>query len=70
MNELQKYINLVDEVRKLPEVGDPLIRQATQLSGDAKWIMANIIALEAGFDDFVCEIQELWTPEERRGSIF
>lgn len=70
VDELKKYITLVDEVRKLPEIGDPIIREAMYLQNDAKRVIAEIIKLEAGFDDLVCEIQELWTQEERRGSIF
>jgi hypothetical protein len=70
MDELQKFMNLGDEIRKLPEYGDPLLRDAIRLQSDAKRIIADLIKLEAGFDELRMEIHELWSPEERNGTIF
>ena len=38
--ELEKYLDLVEQVRKLPEVGDPIIRQAELIQADAKRVVA------------------------------
>lgn len=70
MMELEKYIDLVDQVRKLPEVGDPIIRQAELIQSDAKRVAAMYLNLEAEFDDLCSDIRELWTKEERHGTFF
>lgn len=70
MLDLEKYLNLVDQVRKLPEVGDPIIRQAELIQADAKRVAAMYLNLEAEFDELCSEIKELWTKEERHGSLF
>ena len=70
MMNIDKYIDLVDRVRALPEVGDPIIRQAEMIQADAKRVLAAHINLEAEFDELCSEIKELWTKEERHGSLF
>ena len=70
MMELEKYLDLVEQVRKLPEVGDPIIRQAELIQADAKRVVAMYLNLEAEFDDLSSEIKELWDKEERRGTLF
>ena len=67
---IDKYIDLVDRVRALPEVGDPIIRQAEMIQSDAKRVVAMYLNLEAEFDDLSSEIKELWDKEERRGTLF
>ncbi len=51
MMNLEKYLDLVEQVRKLPEVGDPIIRQAELIQADAKRVAAMYLNLEAEFDD-------------------
>lgn len=68
--DIDKYINLVERVRALPEVGDPIIRQAEMIQSDAKRVVAMYLNLEAEFDDLSSEIKELWDKEERRGTLF
>ncbi len=70
MMNIDKYIDLVDRVRALPEVGDPIIRQAEMIQSDAKRVVAMYLNLEAEFDDLSSEIKELWDKEERRGTLF
>lgn len=70
MMDLEKYLDLVEQVRKLPEVGDPIIRQAELIQADAKRVAAMYLNLEAEFDDLSSEIKELWDKEERRGTLF
>lgn len=70
MMNIDKYIDLVDRVRALPEVGDPIIRQAEMIQADAKRVVAMYLNLEAEFDDLSSEIKELWDKEERRGTLF
>lgn len=70
MMNIDKYIDLVDRVRALPEVGDPIIRQAEMIQSDAKRVVAMYLNLEAEFDDLSSEIKELWDKEERHGSLF
>lgn len=70
MMELEKYLDLVEQVRKLPEVGDPIIRQAELIQADAKRVVAMYLNLEAEFDDLSSEIKELWDKGERRGTLF
>ena len=70
MMDLEKYLDLVDRVRTLPEVGDPIIRQAEMIQSDAKRVVAMYLNLEAEFDDLSSEIKELWDKEERRGTLF
>ena len=70
MMELEKYLDLVEQVRKLPEVGDPIIRQAELIQADAKRVVAMYLNLEAEFDDLYSDIRELWTKEERDGTVF
>ncbi len=36
MMDLEKYLDLVEQVRKLPEVGAQIIRQAELIQADAK----------------------------------
>lgn len=67
---IDKYIDLVERVRALPEVGDPIIRQAEMIQSDAKRVVAMYLNLEAEFDDLSSEIKELWDKEERRGTLF
>lgn len=70
MMDIEKYLDLVEQVRKLPEIGDPIIRQAELIQADAKRVVAMYLNLEAEFDDLSSEIKELWDKEERRGTIF
>lgn len=70
MMNIDKYIDLVERVRALPEVGDPIIRQAEMIQSDAKRLVAMYLNLEAEFDDLSSEIKELWDKEERRGTLF
>ena len=70
MMNIDKYIYLVERVRALPEVGDPIIRQAEMIQSDAKRVVAMYLNLEAEFDDLSSEIKELWDKEERRGTLF
>ena len=70
MMELEKYLDLVEQVHKLPEVGDPIIRRAELIQADAKRVVAMYLNLEAEFDDLCSDIRELWTKEERRGTLF
>lgn len=70
MMNIDKYIDLVERVRALPEVGDPIIRQAEMIQSDAKRVVAMYLNLEAEFDDLSSEIKELWDKEERRGTLF
>lgn len=70
MMELEKYLDLVEQVHKLPEVGDPIIRQAELIQADAKRVVAMYLNLEAEFDDLSSEIKELWDKGERRGTLF
>ena len=70
MMDIDKYIDLVERVRALPEVGDPIIRQAEMIQSDAKRVVAMYLNLEAEFDDLSSEIKELWDKEERRGTLF
>ena len=70
MMNIDKYIDLVAQVRKLPEVGDPIIRQAEMIQSDAKRLVAMYLNLEAEFDDLCSDIRELWTKEERDGTVF
>ena len=70
MMELEKYLDLVERVRALPEVGDPIIRQAEMIQSDAKRVVAMYLNLEAEVDDLSSEIKELWDKEERRGTLF
>ena len=67
---LEKYFNLVKQVRKLPDVGDPIIRRAELIQVDAKRVVAMCLNLEAEFDDLCSDIRELWTKEERDGTVF
>ena len=67
---IDKYIDLVEQVRALPEVGDVIIRQAEMIQSDAKRVVAMYLNLEAGFDDLYSDIRELWTKEERDGTLF
>ena len=67
---IDKYIDLVERVRALPEVGDSIIRQAEMIQSDAKRVVAMYLNLEAEFDDLSSEIKELWDKEERRGTLF
>lgn len=59
MMNIDKYIDLVERVRALPEVGDPIIRQAEMIQSDAKRVVAMYLNLEAEFDDLSSEIKEL-----------
>lgn len=68
--DLEKYLDLVEQVRKLPEVGDPIIRQAELIQADAKRVAAMYLNLEAEFDDLCSDIRELWTKEECDGTVF
>ena len=70
MMNIDKYIDLVERVRALPEVGDPIIRQAEMIQSDAKRVVAMYLNLEAEVDDLSSEIKELWDKEERRGTLF
>ena len=70
MMELEKYLDLVEQVHKLPEVGDPIIRQAELIQADAKRVVAMYLNLEAEFDDLCSDIRELWTKGERDGTVF
>ena len=70
MMDLEKYLDLVEQVRKLPEVGDPIIRQAELIQADAKRVVAMYLNLEAEFDDLCSDIRELWTKEEHDGTVF
>ena len=70
MMNIDKYIYLVERVRALPEVGDPIIRQAEMIQSDAKRVVAMYLNLEAEFDDLCSDIRELWTKEERDGTVF
>ena len=70
MMNIDKYIDLVERVRALPEVGDPIIRQAEMIQSDAKRVVAMYLNLEAELDDLSSEIKELWDKEERRGTLF
>ena len=70
MMDLEKYLDLVEQVRKLPEVGDPIIRQAELIQADAKRVAAIYLSLEAEFDDLCSDIRKLWTKEERDGTVF
>ena len=70
MMNIDKYIDLVERVRALPEVGDLIIRQAEMIQSDAKRVVAMYLNLEAEFDDLSSEIKELWDKEERRGTLF
>lgn len=70
MLDLENYFSVVEQVRRLPEVGDPIIRQAEMIQADAKRVLAALINLEAEFDELCSEIKELWTKEERHGSLF
>lgn len=42
MMDLEKYLDLVEQVRKPPEVGDPIIRQAELIQADAKAGRCNV----------------------------
>ena len=70
MMDLEKYLDLVEQVRKLPEVGDLIIRQAELIQADAKRVAAMYLNLEAAFDDLCSDIHEHWTKEERDGTVF
>ena len=70
MMNIDKYIDLVERVRALPEVSDPIIRQAELIQADAKRVVAMYLNLEAEFDDLCSDIRELWTKEERDGTVF
>ena len=70
MMELEKYLDLVEQVCKLPEVGDPILRQVELIQADAKRVVAMYLNLEAEFDDLCSDIRELWTKEERDGTVF
>lgn len=67
---LDKFLAVVEEVNKLPEVGDPIIRQAEFIQVDAKRLLGSYLLLEAAFDDLTSEINELWSQEERNGTYF
>lgn len=67
---LDKFLAVVEEVKKLPEVGDPIIRQAEFIQADAKRLLGSYLLLEAAFDDLTSEIVELWSQEERNGTYF
>ena len=70
MMDLEKYLDLVEQVRKLPEVGDLIIRQAELIQADAKRVAAMYLNLEAEFDDLCSDIRVFWTKEERDGTVF
>lgn len=70
MMGLEKYLDLVKQVRKPPQVGDPIIRQAELIQADAKRVAAMYLNLEAKFDDLCSEIREFWEKEERDGTVF
>lgn len=67
---LDKFLAVVEEVKKLPEVGDPIIRHAEIVQAEAKRLLGSYLLLEAAFDDLTSEIHELWSPEERNGTYF
>ena len=70
MMELEKYLDLVEQVCKLPEVGDPIIRQAELIQADAKRVVAMYLNLEAAFDDLCSDIRKLWTKDARAAHVF
>jgi hypothetical protein len=67
---LAPLLNLEEQVAKLPEVGAPLLNRARQIQDDAHALIAVHKHMCDDFDDLVAEIQELWTKEERDGTIF
>jgi len=67
---LTLLLNLEEQVAKLPEVGTPLLNRARQIQDDAHALIAVHKHMCHDFDDLVAEIQELWTKEERDGTIF
>lgn len=67
---MPKYVDLVEHTLRLPEVGQPIVRRAEGLRQRAIEIQQEIDRLEQSFDDFVFEVRELWTKEERDGTIF
>jgi len=56
------------KVAKLPEVGDGMQYTANQLALKAAYLERAMLELENEKDDFVAEIQELWTRKERKES--
>lgn len=67
---LTPLLDLEMQVAKLPEVGAPLLNRARQIQDDAHALIAVHKHMCDDFDDLVAEIQELWTKEERDGTIF
>lgn len=67
---LAPLLDLESQVAKLPEVGTPLLNRARQIQDDAHALIAVHKHMCDDFDDLVAEIQELWSKEERDGTIF
>ncbi len=64
---LDDIINLPEKVAKLPEVGT-MLKQAKFLSDRATAIKSQYARLLMDRDDFISEIHEIWTREERKES--
>lgn len=63
-------LNLENEVAKLPEVGTPILNRARDIQEDAAALVKVYGHLVSNFDDLRSEIIELWSKEERNGTIF
>ncbi len=60
---------LPTEAAKLPEVGSTLLQQAERLQNRATSIKAQMMLLQDDIDLFLVEIRELWSDEERKGTL-
>lgn len=60
---------LPTEAAKLPEVGSTMLRQAERLQHRATAIKTQMLLLQDDIDLFLVEIRELWSDEERKGTL-
>ena len=61
------FIKLPEQVSNLPEVGT-MLDTAQRLKLRALHIESQYIKLLSDRDDFIAEVHELWTREERKGT--
>jgi hypothetical protein len=64
---LDEIIKLPEQVAKLPEVGT-MLNTAKFLSDRATVLKSQYARLLIDRDNFLAEVQELWTREERKGT--
>ena len=60
---------LPTEAAKLPEVGSTMLRQAERLQHRATAIKTQMLLLQDDIDLVLVEIRELWSDEERKGTL-